>query len=373
MNSKILTITAVLLKTSLILTVVLLASTVASHAADLELSETIQLPACHSIGWVRTNTQPPNQKTWDWKLDDAQWRQAVQQKGEGKKEGCTFDLWVPDGIDCVKGIVVISGHGSGQYLYRHPELRRIASELRLAIFKFVGNPMQRGFWPKSLLYERLKAFGKKSQHPELEHAPLFLYGHSNGTGFSAIFPATEGSRVWAWVSMRPGTTSQVRQPGAAQVPGMIMFGEDDPFFARPSQQKNMAVVETMRKDHGALWHFVVEPGTGHGPGKKSWPLVFSFLRHSWAARVPPDCDPRKGPVTLLPLQQEQGHLGKNWDVEKGGYQTLPTAPFASFTEDKTVASWLINAAYAADWQQFQRDSEVRTRHPEGKLSTKETP
>lgn len=64
----------------------LVASTVASQAADLELSETIQLPTSHSIGWVRTNTQPRNQRTWDWQLDDAQWQRAVQQKGEGKKE-----------------------------------------------------------------------------------------------------------------------------------------------------------------------------------------------------------------------------------------------------------------------------------------------
>ena len=126
---------------SFLLAALLLASTVASHAAELELSETIQLPECHSIGWVRTNTQPANQRTWDWKLDDVQWRRAVQQKGEGKKEDCTFDLWVPDGIEYVKGVVVIFGHGHGQRLYRHPELRKIASELRLAIFKFIGNPM----------------------------------------------------------------------------------------------------------------------------------------------------------------------------------------------------------------------------------------
>jgi hypothetical protein len=109
--------------------------------------------------------------------------------------------------------------------------------------------MQRGFWPRSLLDQRIAAFAEKSQHPELKHAPLFLYGHSNGTGFSAIYPAVEGSRVWAWVSMRPGTTFQVYQPKAAQTPGMVIFGEDDGFFARPSKEQNMAVVEAMRQKH----------------------------------------------------------------------------------------------------------------------------
>jgi len=295
---------------------------------------------------------------WDWKLDDAQWREVVAQKGEGKKEDVKFDFWLPEDIGTVRGIVVISGHGSGENLYRHPELRKIARELHLALFKFVGNPMQRGFWPRSLLHERLQDFGQKAQRPELANAPLFLYGHSNGTGFSAVFTATEGARVWAWVSMRPGTTSQVYQPGAAPVPGMIIFGEDDGFFARPSKEQNMAVVEAMRKKHDALWHYAVEPRTGHGPGEKTWPLVFSFLRHSFAARVPADGDPRQGPVKLATLHAESGYLGQNWNATTGGYQTLPIAPCATFTGEKSTASWLLNAAYAAAWQTFQRDGQL---------------
>ena len=366
------------------ITVLLLASLAALHAADIELTETLQLPECHSIGWVRAwvkadpqergkgwdgvldeakwGTPSPRQlvvRNWAWEITDEQWRQAVQQKGEGKKEDVKFDLWIPNGVEVVKGIVAISGHGSGERLYGHSELRKIANELHLAIFKFIGNPMQRGFWPTSLLYDRLEVFGRRAHHPELAHAPLFLYGHSNGTGFSAIFPATEGHRVWGWVSMRPGTTFQVYQPGAAQVPGLVIFGENDHFLARPSKEENLAVVPLMRKKHNAVWSFAVEPKTGHGPGQKTWPLVFSFLRHTFAARVPADRDPRKGPVTLAELAPEQGYLGQNWDVVKGGYQALPTAPFADFTGDRSAASWLINAAYAADWQAFQRDGEVK--------------
>ena len=328
------------------------------HAADIELTETLQLPECHSLGWVRANTQVKGQKnwdgvldeakwgtpspqqaverSWDWKLSDEQWQQAVKEKGEGKKEDVKFDLWLPDEVVVAKGIIVMSGHGSGENLSKHPELRKIARELHLAIFKFVGNPMQRGFWPRSLLHERLKTFGQRAQHAELGNAPLFLYGHSNGTGFSAIFSA-ESDRVWGWVSMRPGTTYQVYQPGAAQIPGLVIFGEVDDFFARPSKAENMGVVEAMRKKHNALWNYAVEPKTGHGPGDKTWPLVFSFLRHTFAARMPADANLLKGPVKLTALTIEGGSLGKNWDVTQGGYQTLPTSPFASFAGDKATA------------------------------------
>ncbi|MFM7607084.1 MAG: hypothetical protein ACKO8Z_18045, partial [Prosthecobacter sp.] len=222
-----------------------------------------------------------------------------------------------------------------------------------------GKQRQRGFWPQSLLFEHLVHVGEKSGHPELQHAPLFLYGHSNGTGFSAIFTSYVPDRVWGWVSMRPGTTFQVYQPGAAQVPGLVIFGEDDPFLARSSKEENLAVVPALRKNHRALWNIAVEPKTGHGPGEKTWPLVFSFLRHTFTARVPANADAKSGSVKLRSLTLESGQLGQNWQTKPGGYQKLLTAPFADFAEDKSTASWLLNADYAKDWQQFQSTGEIK--------------
>lgn len=364
-----------------LLTGLMLVSFASVQAEDIEITETVPLPECHSIGWVRSNTVAKGRQVWDGVLDEAkwgtpakdqlvvrnwdiqltdtQWQEAVRAKGEGKREDVKFDLWIPEGVTAVKGVVAISGHGSGETLYRHPELRKIARELHLGVFKFVGNPVQRGFWPKSLLYERLGTMGERAGQTGIANAPLFLYGHSNGTGFSALFPATESTRVWGWVSMRPGITFQVYQPGAAQVPGLVIFGEDDQFLERPSKEENLAVVPLMRKKHNALWNFAVEPKTGHGPGEKTWPLVFSFLRHTFVARVPANADPRQGPVALKPLTAESGVLGQNWNPKAGGYQTLPFAPYADFTGEKASASWLINTDYAADWQAFQRDGELK--------------
>lgn len=350
-------------------------------AGGTEWSDFAQLPASHAIGWVGANvssrdtkswdgvldeakwgTPSPDQvvsRNWDWKISDEAWAAVVKEKGEGSREEVRFDLWLPEGVAVVKGMVVMSGHGSGESLFFRADLRALAKELGLGLFKFTGNPMQRGFWPRSLLFDRLREFGERSGHAEIGNAPLFLYGHSNGTGFSAVFPAYEPERVWGWVSMRPGITFQVYQPGAAQVPGLVIFGEEDHFLARPSREENLAVVPALRKKHGALWNFAVEPKTGHGPGEKTWPLVYSFLRHTFAARVPADADPRKGPVTLNAPAPESGFLGQNWDSAKGGYQELEIAPFSAFSGDKATASWLVNAAYAADWQAFQRDGVIQ--------------
>lgn len=350
-------------------------------AGGTEWSNFAQLPASHAIGWVGANvssrdtkswdgvldeakwgTPSPDQvvsRNWDWKISDEAWAAAVKEKGEGPREEVRFDLWLPEGLAVVKGMVVMSGHGSGESLFHRADLRALATELGLGLFKFTGNPMQRGFWPRSLLFDRLREFGARSGHAEMGNAPLFLYGHSNGTGFSAVFPSYEPERVWGWVSMRPGITFQVYQPGAAQVPGLVIFGEDDSFLARPSREENLAVVPALRNKHAALWNIAVEPKTGHGPGEKTWPLVFSFLRHTFAARVPADADPRKGPVKLKTPAPESGYLGENWNSTKGGYQELKIAPFAGFSGDQSAASWLVNAAYAADWQAFQRVGEVK--------------
>lgn len=103
-------------------------------AADVEISEKLALPECHSLNWVRANTQPPSTRTWDWKLTDDEWRAAVKEKGAGKLQECSFHLWIPEGIEFVRGVVVATGHGSGVPFYRLPELRATARELKLAIF-----------------------------------------------------------------------------------------------------------------------------------------------------------------------------------------------------------------------------------------------
>ncbi len=148
----------------------------------------------------------------------------MKEKGEGPREEVRFRPLVARGPRGGEGNGGNVRTRHGESLFSRADLRALAAEMGLGLFKFTGNPMQRGFWPRSLLLDRLRDFGARSGHSEIGNAPLFLYGHSNGTGFSAVFPSYEPERVWAWVSMRPGITFQVYQPGAAQVPGLVIFG-----------------------------------------------------------------------------------------------------------------------------------------------------
>lgn len=350
-------------------------------AADIEITKVEQITMSHSLDWVRSKfggstggnwdsvldeikwgTPAEGKKAvrnWDFRVSDQEWADFVEKNGAAPDQEVKYDLWIPGETKVVKGLVAISSHGSGKSLFEDPELRKIAGELDLALFRFLGNPVQRGFWPRSLLFDKLLDLGNETGHPELPNAPFFLYGHSNGTGFSALFTAAESDRGWGWISMRPGTTFQVFQPKASEVPGLVIFGEDDPFLARPSVETNLDVVPMMRKQHKAVWNFAVEPHTGHGPTSKTWPLVFSFLKHSFAARVPADSDPSKGPVQLTGLDSASGLRGQNWNSKTGGYQTLKVGTPDEFKDDTSGASWLLNADYAKDWQSFQQFGEVR--------------
>ena len=63
--------------------------------------------------------------------------------------------------------------------------------------------------------------------------------------------------------MRPGIPFHVYQPGAAQVPGLVIFGEDDPFLARPSD------IVTVRRNKITLcgWHSI-EAGQVAAPSER---------------------------------------------------------------------------------------------------------
>jgi hypothetical protein len=300
----------------------------------------------------------------DWSFTEEKWETAqksretlerlMTKKNKSETLPVTFKLWLPKGVNCIKGLVVSSGHGSGDNLYKSDDLRKIATELQLGLITFLGENMQRGFWPTSLFYDQVKGLAQASKHPELENVPLFLYGHSNGTGFSGVFPGLHPERVWGWISMRPGAVRQVYQPKAAPVPGMVMFGEKDHFFYEPSYQENIGIIGGLRKEQSSMVHMVVQPAQGHGPDAQAWELVYAFIRESFAARVPADSDPLKGPVGLKSLRLEDGYLGQNWDPAKGGKQELAVTPYSKFKGDMANTSWLINASYAKAWQELQR-------------------
>ena len=98
-----------------------------------------------------------------------------------------FHVYIPKSVKRVKASFYISRHGMGEI--DSPTLRKFAEEEGVALVGFLGDPVQRGLFPVSLLDKHIKTLATLSGHPELPDVPIITFGSSNGTGFAACLPA----------------------------------------------------------------------------------------------------------------------------------------------------------------------------------------
>ena len=278
-----------------------------------------------------------------------EWMHTYRTRVKGRH--AFFHLWIPKNTRVAKALLVFSWHGSGGPLAEHAELRYLAGAMNCAVVGFGGETVKRGFSPSRILLDALTDLAKQSRHPEVAHAPMLVFGHSNGTGFSAGFTSQEPQRVFAWIAFKSACGRQFSKPAIYGVPGLVISGEKD----RSYFTDQLTTVERLRHDHHALMHMIVEPNAGHGPNRyKSYTILMAFIRTMFELSVPADADPTRGPVTLVRPLEADGWLGRNWDKAVGGGQQLPIAPYAAFTGDKTRASWLPTEHYTRQWQEFSR-------------------
>ena len=262
-----------------------------------------------------------------------------------------FHLWLPPHTAVVKGLFVFTYHGCSGLFGERADMRYLAASLDCAIVGLGGETVRRGFTPSQIMFDALGDLARQSGHAEIANAPIFTFGHSNGTGFSAGFTGQEPERVIGWIAFKSANGSQFSLPPIYTVPGLVLSGERDKEYFN----NQLETVERLRQESDALMNMIVEPGAGHGPnGDKSYPICMAFMRTIFRLRVPADADPRQGPVKLIALKSNSGWLGRNWDKAVGGGQSLPAAPYAEFDGDRNRASWLPTADYARCWQEFSK-------------------
>lgn len=276
-----------------------------------------------------------------------------------------FHLWVPEKTPVIKGMYVFVFHGCGQEFAEYGELRSLAGELHCAVVGFDkthGYPGA-GDVSSSVLLNALDELARSSNHPELVHAPIFTFGHSNATVFSAGFAGKEPERIFGWMAFKSAYGAQFSVPAIYDIPGLVISGEtDDSYFG-----DQLTTVRQLRYRHRALMHMVVEPGVGHGPSKpKTYTILLAFMKTAFLLRVPADADPRQGPVKLNELKESQGWLGQTpdghrirnaqykwlWEQPVDVRRQLEIAPFAEYPGDPRYASWLPSEDYARKWQEF---------------------
>ena len=261
----------------------------------------------------------------------------------GTTEQVVFQAYIPIEAKRLRAMMVITRHGMGSI--DHPRLRDFANRNDVALVSVKGNPMQRGFYPVSIIDEYIERLGRMLKHPELAKLPFISYGHSNGTGFAGIFASQRPERAIAWISFHSGGAFHLQFPGVEKVPGLAMHGLIDPFFKNGQEQ----TVKNLRKERNAALAMMIEANVAHGAVDKdqnaTWEFIIQFCEAAMRVRLNDD-------GTLKPVVIEQGWLGANYDVSMGGQQDLTIAPYAEFKGERSVANWLPDKKFAEVWQLY---------------------
>lgn len=307
---------------------------------------------------------------------------AVRSTPEAKQ--ADFTLWIPDGPKRLRGLVVISRHGSGESLYSDDQLRQLAAKLQLGVVGLIGDSVQRGVAP-GVLEDALAKLAELSGHPETIAIPIITFGMSNGTGFSCGYPCMRPDRVIGWIAFHPGSDmlfsrrfdaahlqEAVRSdpankwlltnpPALFSIPGLVVVGEVDELagLGKGTSDKTngntLVAFENVRREHDALMQFIVEPGVGHGHnGSKSWTIVLEFIEAIADLRLPSRQDGDDVPKAKR-INRADSWLGENWVPSVGGGQQLEIGPARSFKGDRGKMSWLPTSTYARKWQEFSRE------------------
>ncbi|WP_395666367.1 hypothetical protein, partial [Methylocella sp.] len=226
-----------------------------------------------------------------------------------------------------------------------PQLRAFADRNAVALVAVKGDPVQRGFYPPDLLDPYLERLGEMLHRPELATLPAITFGHSNGTGFSALIAALRPDRTIAWISYHPGATSYLQYPDLEKTPGLVMHGLADPFFS----PEHEAVIAALRRERAAPLTFMIEPDVPHFPVDKGQNATFAFIAAYCEAALRIRLKPDGG---LRPVVLENGWLGGAYDRAKGGRQRLSIAPYRAFVGDPSTATWLPDETFAEVWRRY---------------------
>lgn len=281
-------------------------------------------------------------------IPEIKWQQWLasmdaRKKPDTKTEQVVYQAYVPPSAKQLKAVFLLTRHGIGSI--DHPRLRAFADRNGVALASVKGNPVQRGFYPVSLIDEPMAKLGQMLKHPELAALPVITFGHSNGTGFSGIFASQRPDRVIGWISYHSGAAFHLQFPNVEKVPGLVLHGLIDPFFKNGQE----ATVKQLRKERNAAMAMMLEANVAHGPVDKdqnaTWDFIAAFAEAAMRTRLNTD-------GTLKPVVIEQGWLGAAYDTGKGGQQELAIAPYASFQGERATANWLPDQAFAEVWQRY---------------------
>jgi hypothetical protein len=249
-----------------------------------------------------------------------------------------FRLVVPDGLEVVRGILVVGPFSGGDSRDYHEQVW-YREFLNLHGFAFLG-ATNYYLHDYKVMQAALKQLAADSNHPELVNAPFAATGFSAGGGYTRNLMHVDPDKVIAGVVV--GSTMKL--PGQLtddhrRVPMCVINGEreHDPGEG-PGMAKQLEPVLAEHRPKGALWGWMAVQGVGHefaGQEVLSMPMLDAAVR----LRYPTDGDVRKGPVKLKPVALDSGWMSDNTTWKSG---LTAISPAKRFKGDVARSSWLLN-------------------------------
>ena len=268
-----------------------------------------------------------------------------------------FGVWIPDGVQVIRGITV-------NPFAKNPseaptELKHWHELGRLWGFAFVQsnfNGTSAAEYGPSL-QTALDEIAKKSNHPELAHAPFLFMGTSRGGSWSKKLALHFPDRT---IAVAP--TNLVIGPDTDElrlIPFWASIGEKD-----GGQFKDaLAKLPEVRKA-GGQWGLAPLWGKGHEFGFTN-ELAVPFFDEVIRRRYPSDQLPMDKPDALKPYPNERVWLGdvSAW-VEK--QHTTEIAAAGKYAKPPEQAAWLAGPDLAHAWRAFVGETKaVKITEPPG--------
>lgn len=192
----------------------------------------------------------------------------------------------------------------------------------------------------------------KLKRPELAHAPLLLWAHSNAAQYLQGCLRTIPDRVLAYCLFKSAYAVN-NDFGTLSKPAMEAFGQsiwdqNDRItrdYNQDKERQGMLDNVAAARKQGALIHVILVRGTHHVIDGQE-PLMLKFFEAAMAMRLPPGANPAKGPVKLV-----GGFEKKGWVQEPSSKSVYACAAYPKGL-DPRQGWWLPTREYAELWNGY---------------------
>ncbi len=295
-----------------------------------------------------------------------------------------YTVWIPPGVTTVRGVIVHQ-HGCGEGSCQSGltgafdlHWQALAKRHNCALLGPAYEQPEKAdcqLWcdPRqgsdAAFQKGLADLGVKSGHPELASVPWALWGHSGGGHWAGGMALLHPERVVAaW--LRSGVPLLHANPenstikthtlstAALKVPLMCNLGTKEGFSIQEGRFAGVWPANesffTDVRSAGGLIGVAVDPLTSHECGNQRY-LAIPWLDACLTARLPAKAG---APLKSMPTWE-------SWLAPLPGPGAEVIAPVAApkYAGAKEKSVWLPNAAIAAAWAQYVKDTAVRDLSP----------